>query len=57
MKKFKITKEIIVSKKHQGKAGIMGKEDSWCIEITGKGIKRYKQIKRLIDLLNMRWFD
>jgi len=32
-------------------------EETFKIVLTGKGKKKYKQTKRLLDLLRMKWFD
>jgi len=33
------------------------KEETFRIVVIGKGKKKYKQIKRTLDLLKMKWFD
>lgn len=32
-------------------------KETFRIVIEGRGLKRYKQIKRLLDLLRMKWFE
>jgi len=33
------------------------KSETFRIVIVGKGKKKYKQIKRILDLLRMKWFE